>query len=57
MVSQPFRLILVDCRLPFLYFLYVVFGDVGGVDSYPLSSQAPTQVVVDMGCDNWPEIV
>jgi hypothetical protein len=57
MVSQSFRLILVDGRLPFLYFLYVVFGDVGGVDSYPLSSQAPTQVVVDMGCDNWPEIV
>ena len=24
----------------------------GGVGSYPLSSQAPTQVEVELGCDN-----
>jgi hypothetical protein len=27
-------------------------GWVGGVGSYPLLSQAPTQVEVELGCDN-----
>ena len=33
--------------------LKVPVGRVGGVSSYPLLSQAPTHVEVELGCDNW----
>ena len=40
-------------QLPMLFgSALTVPGGWGGVGSYPLSSQAPTHVEVELGCDN-----